>query len=123
VAASGYSLGEDVDTQKQMPKLLWISIISLGIMMLANLAAGFSQGTYIAIPVGVVDGLLIWGIIKGFRWAFWTTMVLVFGGMLYVIMFFGRTQPIIISAVFDFFLLVPVFIHRKYFFLVTNKPL
>jgi hypothetical protein len=114
-------LGEDVDTQKQMPKLLWISIISLGIMMLANLAAGFSQGTYIAIPVGVVDGLLIWGIIKGFRWAFWTTTVLVFGGMLYVIMFFGRTQTIIISAVFDFFLFVPVFIHRKYFFLVADK--
>ena len=106
--------------QEQMPKLLWISIISLGIMMLSNLAGGFVQVNYLAIVVGIIDGLLIWGIIKGFRWAFWTATVLVFGGLFYI-MLVGSARSIIGSAVLDSFLFVPVFICRKYFLLVTDK--
>ncbi len=97
-----------------MPKLLWVSIISLGIMMLSNIAGGFIQTRYFFIAVGIIDGLLIWGIIKGFRWAFWTTVVLVFGGLLYIV-FNGNTVEIIASVVFDSFLFIPVFIRRKYF--------
>ena len=111
---------EDVNMQKQMPKLLWISIISLGIMMLSNLAGGFAQVNYLAIVVGVIDGLLIWGIIKGFRWAFWTATVLVFGGLIYI-MFAGSVGSIIASAVLDSFLFLPVFICRKHFLLVNDK--
>lgn len=108
---------ESMNVQEQMPKLLWISIISLGIMMLSNLAGGFVQVNYVAIVVGVIDVLLIWGIIKGFRWAFWTAAVLVFGGLFYIILV-GSVGSIIASAVLDSFLFVPVFICRKYFLLV-----
>lgn len=103
-----------------MPKLLWISIISLGIMMLGNLAGGFIQVNYLFIVVGVIDGLLIWGVVKGFRWAFWTATVLVFGGLIYI-MFVGSAGSIITSAVFDSLLFVPMFICRKYFLLVNDK--
>ena len=106
--------------QEQLPKLLWISIVSLGIMMLSNLAGGFVQVNYLAIVVGIIDGLLIWGVIKGFRWAFWTTTVLVFGGLFYIILV-GSVRSIIASAVLDSFLFVPIFICRKYFLLVTDK--
>ncbi len=100
--------------QEQMPKLLWISIISLGIMMLSNLAGGFVQANYLFVVVGIIDGLLIWGIIKGFRWAFWTATVLVFGGLIYI-MFVGSAGSIVASMVLDSFLFVPVLICRKYF--------
>ena len=103
-----------------MPKLLWISIISLGIMMLSNLAGGFVQVNYLAIVVGVIDGLLIVGIIKRFRWTFWAATVLVFGGLFYIILI-GNARSIIASAVLDSFLFVPVFICRKYFLLVADK--
>jgi hypothetical protein len=111
---------EDANMQKQMPKLLWISIISLGIMMLGNLAGGFVQANYIGVFVGIIDGLLIWGITKGFRWAFWTATVLVFGGLFYIILV-GSAGPIIASVVLDSFLFLPVFICRKYFLLVNDK--
>lgn len=110
----------NVNMRKQMPKLLWISIISLGIMMLGNLAGGFIQVNYLAIVVGIIDGLLIWGIIKGFRWAFWTATVLVFGGLFYIILV-GSAKSIIASVVFDSFLFVPMFICKKYFLLVADK--
>ncbi len=111
---------EGMNMQKQMPKLLWISIISLGIMMLSNLAGGFVQMNHIAIVVGIIDGLLIWGVIKGSRWAFWTATVLVFGGLFYIILV-GSSGSIIASVVLDSFLFVPVFIYRKYFLLDTNS--
>jgi hypothetical protein len=100
--------------QKQIPKLLWISIISLGIMMLSNLTSGFIQVNYLWIAVGIIDGLLIWGIIKKFRWVFWATIVLVFGG-LFCIISVGNTVAIVASVVFDSFLFIPVFLCRKYF--------
>ena len=109
-----------MNIQEQMPKLLWISIISLGIMMLSNLVGGFVQMNYLAIVVGIIDGLLIWGIAKGFRWAFWTATVLVFGGLSYIILV-GSAKSIIASAVLDSFLFVPMLICRKYFLLVTDK--
>lgn len=111
---------ESVNMKEQIPKLLWVSIISLAIMMLSNLAGGFVQANYIWIIVGIIDGLLIWGVIKGFRWAFWTATVLVFGGLLYIILV-GNAGAIIASAVFDSFLFVPIFICRKYFLSVTDK--
>ena len=55
---------ESANAKGQMPKLLWISIISLGIMMMGNLAGGFVQASYLFIVVGIIDGLLIWGIIN-----------------------------------------------------------
>ena len=101
--------------QKEMPKLLWISLISLGIMMLLNLTGGLIQMNYIIAGVGIIDGLLIWGITKGYRWAFWGTTVLVFGGLLYIA-FTATIAPIILSVFFDSLLFVPVFIRRNYFF-------
>ncbi len=88
--------------------------------MLGNLAGGLVQVNYLAIVVGVIDGLLILGIIKGFRWAFWAATVLVFGGLFYIILV-GSVGAIIASAVLDSFLFVPVFICRKHFLLVTDK--
>ena len=82
--------------------------------MLSNLAGGFVQENYLFVVIGIIDGLLIWGIIKGFRWAFWTATGLVFGGLFYIILI-GSVGSIIASAVLDSFLFVPVFICRKYF--------
>ncbi|MHC4551785.1 MAG: hypothetical protein ACYSUT_03315 [Planctomycetota bacterium] len=109
-----------MNAKEQMPKLLWVSIISLGIMMLSNLVGGFVQVGYFYIVVGIIDGLLIWGIIKGFRWVFWAATVLVFGGLLYISLV-GTTGAIIASAFFDSLLFVPLFICRKYFLATKNK--
>lgn len=108
------------DAERYMPKLLWISIAALGIMMLLNVTGGVVQMKPVIIAVGLIDGLLIWGIVKGFRWAFWITVVLVFGGLCYI-MFTGSTGAIVASAILDSFLFVPVLICRKHFFNRT-KP-
>ena len=104
----------------RFPKILWISIVSLAIMMLLNLTGSIVKQNYFYIVVGIIDGLLIRGVIKGFRWVFWAITVLVFGGMVYVILY-ENAASIIASAFFDFLLFMPVFMHRKYFFTVNGK--
>jgi hypothetical protein len=97
-----------------MPKLLWISIVSLGIMMLCNLVGGFLQANCLAIVIGILDTLLIWAILKGFQQTFWAAAILVFGGLFYIVLT-GTISSIIASAALDSFLFAPMLICRKYF--------
>jgi hypothetical protein len=98
-----------------MPKLLWISIISLGIMMVLNLIGGLCQMNFFFVSVGILDGLLIWATLKGYRWTFWIIVILVFGGLFFITLV-GDISSIMLSAIFDGLLFVPIFICRSWFF-------
>ena len=98
-----------------MLNLLWISVASVGLMMLINLSGGIYQSNYFAIVIGLIDALLVWGIIKRFLWAFWAVTVLVFGGLVYIVLV-GTIGAIIMSVFFDTLLFVPVLIYREHFF-------
>lgn len=91
-----------------IPGVLWVAIISLAPMILMKLPAG----QYVD---AVLSGGLLYGIIRGYKWAYWVTIVSVVFGVLVTMAGSGLASGLVVLAL-DCLVLVPVWMSRSYFF-------
>lgn len=99
--------------ERQIPGPLWIAIISLGMMVFGKVIAAMIVSPLILIDA-VLSGILLFGLIKGQRWAYVLTFIgVVIGTIL------GLSQSVqsgLIVLMLDCLVLVPVLLCTDYFF-------
>lgn len=96
-----------------IPGLLWIAIISLGLMVVGKVGFAFTVGPLILVDAALT-GVLLLGIIMGHRWAYILTLVL---SVIGTISGLSKGLPSGIAVlVLDCLVLVPVLLCTSYFF-------
>ncbi|MBU0755244.1 MAG: hypothetical protein KJ645_08900 [Planctomycetes bacterium] len=98
---------------KDIPALLWIAIVSLGLMIIGKIVAAFFMNPLVLIDAAL-SGLLLFGIIKGHRWAYILTFVGVTTGTIFAFNNGAMSAARTFSA--DCLVLVPVILCTSYFF-------
>ncbi|HUT30595.1 MAG TPA: hypothetical protein VMX13_12445 [Sedimentisphaerales bacterium] len=96
-----------------IPGVLWIGLVSLGIMVLFKLAAVFSVGPRILVDAGISAALLV-GLYLGHKWAYILTIVFVVLGTVFALSK-GAGYGLLV-LVLDCLVLVPVVLSTEYFF-------
>jgi len=102
-----------VSGNKRIPGVLWIALISLGVMVLLKLVAALKVGPLILIDVALSTVLLV-GLYLGHRWAYFLTIVFtVLGTAIALSKGAGHGLAVLIG---DCLVLVPVILSTDYFF-------
>ena len=99
--------------QREVPGVLWVGLVFLGLISIVQLVLGILH-THAVLLVGVaLNLLLLWGLYHGHRWAFVVTVVL---GSLGIVLALAR-GPIAGLGVLvgNGLVLVPVILARDYF--------
>jgi hypothetical protein len=99
---------------RQVPSVLWIALIALGVISVIQLGIGVGSGN-LPILLGVaLNVLFAVGLYRGARWAFVLILVLGIAGMLFALM---RSPGAGLGvALGNAIVLVPVWLSREYFF-------
>ena len=99
--------------QREVPSVLWVGLIALGLISIVQFLIGVSQGN-VALLIGVALSLIfLFGLYRGHRWAFVLTLVL---GTLGVIGTMARSPAAgFFTLVANGFVLVPVILAKDYF--------
>jgi hypothetical protein len=99
---------------RQVPAPLWITLIALAAISVAQLGAGLARGN-VAVLVGVVLNVIFAvGLYRGARWAFVLILVLGIGGSL-VMLVRSPAYGLVVTGL-NAIVLVPVWLSREYFF-------
>ena len=103
---------------RPIPGPMWLAIISLSLMIMGKLLAVFKVGPLILIDAAL-SAILLWGLIKRQKWAYFLTVVFVVFGTVMTL----RKGAASGLAVFflDGLVLVPVLICTKWFFPENTK--
>ena len=104
--------------RKQIPGVLWIGLVSLGIMVLLKLVAVVSVGPRILIDAGLSAALLV-GLCLGHKWAYILTIVLVVLGTVCALSK-GAGYGLLV-LILDCLVLVPVVLSTDYFFFKKDR--
>ena len=104
--------------RKQIPGVLWIGLVSLGIMVLLKLVAVVSVGPRILIDAGLSAALLV-GLCLGHKWAYILTIVLVVLGTVFALSK-GAAYGLLV-LILDCLVLVPVVLSTDYFFFKKDR--
>ena len=99
--------------KKSIPGPLWVAIVSCGLMILGKIASIGKIGPIILVDAALT-ALLLFGLIRGHKWAYVLTIVFVVLGTL--LGFRKGAQTGMVILVFDCLVLIPVLICTKYFF-------
>lgn len=100
-------------TKKSIPTVLWVALISLGVMVVCQLLVSLRSG--LAGFVGaVLSGLLLWGLYRGHRWAYVVTVAIV---PIKLIVFFvtGKAGFGFLLFLIDCFVWIPVLLSTHYY--------
>ncbi len=104
---------EEKKMKQEIPALLWLAIISLGLMVLGKIGFVFKVGPVILVDA-LLSGALLVGIIYGHKWAFVLTII---GAVFGIITGFIKGAEIgIVILILDCLVLIPVLMSRSYFF-------
>ena len=98
--------------ERPIPAILWVAVISLGIMILVKVIAAVSNPAILI--DAVLSGILLYGIFKGYRWAFILTFVAVVLGTAYAMNQSVKSGMTVL--VINCLVLVPVMMSKSYFF-------
>jgi hypothetical protein len=98
---------------KNVPGILWVALISLGLMILGKLLFAFKAGPVILVDAGISAVLLV-GLYLRHKWAYVLTIVLVALGT--IVAFSKGTEQGLGVAVLDCLVLVPVLMCTDSFF-------
>jgi hypothetical protein len=104
--------------KRRIPGVLWIGLVSLGIMVLLKLVAVVSVGPRILIDAGLSAALLV-GLYFGHKWAYILTIVLVVLGTVFALSK-GAGYGLLVLAL-DCLVLVPVVLCTDYFFFKKDR--
>jgi len=99
--------------EREIPGVLWIALVSLGLMVVGKLFFVSHFGGLILVDAVLSGGLLI-GLYLGHRWAYILTIVFVALGTIGA--FSKGFQQGLTVLVLDCLVLVPVLMCREYFF-------
>lgn len=105
--------------KNSIPGILWIAIVSLGLMVLGKVCFAFKLGPLILVDAAL-SGVLLLGIILGHRWAYFLAVIFTVLGTLKGLGK-GVTQGMMIFMV-DCLVLVPVLLCTNYFFSSKSPP-
>jgi len=101
------------EMEKRVPDVLWIAIVSLVLMICAKVVFLYRVGPVILIDAAL-SVVLLFGIVRGQRWAYVLTIVFVALGTLTTLSK-GVSQAAAVLLL-DCLVLVPVLLCREYFF-------
>jgi hypothetical protein len=104
--------------QRQIPGLLWIAIVSLGLMVVGKVMAAARFGPVILVDAAI-SALILYGIIRGYKWAYVLTIVSVVLGVGSGL-FKGMGYALVILMA-DGLVWVPVLLCTDYFFPQKNS--
>lgn len=105
--------------QRALPSVLWISLITLGLISVIQFALAIAQMN-IALLIGVVFNILIlFGLYYGHRWAFVVTLIL---GILGVLVMLGRGPAAALGVLIgNGLVLVPMLLAKDYFWAARTQ--
>jgi len=100
-------------TDRRIPDVLWVALITLAIIVLAQFAMSLrlGVGTFVGAAIGA---LLLWGLYRGYRWAYVLVVVIV-PLKLIVITAMGAGGHALLTFALDCLVLVPVIMSTPYF--------
>jgi len=101
-------------TQRNIPGVLWISIIPLGIITLLTLMSGVSRGSPAALVAGGLNTLILVGLLLGHRWAYILLMVFAIAGV--AVAFSRSSAQGAVVLIGNGIVVVPVWLSTHYFF-------
>jgi len=109
----GYSGLTTQKTERQIPGVLWIALVSLGIMVLLKIVLVVRAGPVILLDAALSAALLV-GLYIGHKLAFVLTIIFVAVGTILALCQ-GPAQALVV-LVLDCLVLVPVIMCTKFFF-------
>ena len=102
--------------ENEIPKTLWVTLIFISIYTIVHFITGFvNPMQFIAV---IVNLILLYGLYKGFKWAYFALFVAAILGSLFALTDSYFTFYIVLGA--NLIVVVPVLICTKFFF-KTNK--
>ena len=101
-----------MEIEKDIPPVLWIALVSLGLMILGKIA--FSISRPILLVDAALSGAMLYGLYRGYKWAFVLTLTVL--AMKVVLSLVKPPEAIIGILVIDALVYVPVIMCRTYFF-------
>lgn len=104
--------------QRTIPGVLWIALVSGGIMALGKAIAAFYVGPLVLIDAALTAILLV-GIYRGFRWAYVLILVLIAVGAL--VGFQRGIDHGLMVLLVDSLVYVPLIVSTDYFFADAGK--
>jgi uncharacterized membrane protein len=99
--------------RRELPSLLWVALISLGVMVVLKIAFAVVASPLLLIDAALSAGLLV-GIYLGHRWAYVLTIVFCILGT--ALGFSAGPVQGLLTLVLDCLVLVPVLLCTRYFF-------
>ncbi len=100
--------------KKDIPGLLWIAIVALGVISVLGLLAGLTHGFLVALVAAGCNLILMFGLLRGYAWAYLLTVVLSVLGIA-VALGRGGSQGVTVLAG-NSVVLVPVILCTGFFF-------
>lgn len=99
---------------RQIPPVLWLSLLALGAISMLQLGVGLSRGNatiFVGVVLNIVFGV---GLYRGARWAF--VLTLLFGIVGSLVMLVRSPGYGMLVTLVNAIVLVPVWLSREYFF-------
>lgn len=112
-SVSDFATSIGLPGHENIPGILWIALISLGLMVLGKLLFVFKAGPVILVDAGISAVLLV-GLYLRHKWAYVLTIVVVAFGT--IVAFSKGPEQGLTVAVLDCLVLVPVVLCTNHFF-------
>jgi hypothetical protein len=104
-----------LNEERSIPGVLWIALVSLAVMTLFHLVLGLARPRLLL--AALLDGALLWGLFRGFRWAYVLTVL--FCGLGAAVSIARNLQGGLAVLLLNALVLVPVLLSTDYYF---RKP-
>ena len=99
--------------RRELPRVLWVSLIALGLFSLLQLLIGIMQPNAAMLISVVLNLAILWGLYRGHRWAFVVTLVL---GLLGIVVTLARNPVLGLGVLIgNGLVLVPMLLAKHYF--------
>ena len=100
-------------TQRNIPGVLWIGIVALGVVTLLTLISGVSRGSAAACVAAGFNSLILVGLLLGYRWAYILLMVFSIAGVAVALSRSGGQGLAVLLG--NCIVVVPVLLSTHYF--------
>jgi hypothetical protein len=98
---------------RQIPGILWVGLVALSVMVLAQFALSMRFGVWTLVGA-VLGALLLWGLYCGHRWAYLATVVIVPLKLIGLVAA-GQAGRGLLTFAVDCLILIPVLASTRYF--------